>query len=546
MSKINELVKQRRSSELWQMCCGFLDLNMDQFMAIQKQLLLEQIELLKHSQLGRKIMHGAMPTTVEEFRKLVPITTYRDYCPELIEQREDTLPVKPERWVKTSGKSGEYPHKWLPVTRKFWEEAGINFSSIALLGSCSSKGDVVMKDGLKLLHAMAHQPYLTGNVATRLQEDIGFKFLPPLSNSAEMSFEERVERGFSMAFSEGMDGFFGLAGVLVAIGEKFRRGTSSSVHLGELLLNPPKLTRILKGKLKSKIAGRQMMPKDLWSLKVIASMGTDSVVYKDKIKELWGRTPLNVYGNSETVVVATQTWDYEGMVFFPNLNFLEFIPELEHFQEELNPNYQPKTLLLDELKVGESYELVVTNFHGGALVRYRLGDMIRITALENKKLGIRLPQMVFERRVDDLIDLGFMRLTERVIWQAIENTGIPYKGWTGRKEYETTASGQSPMLHLYIELKDNYIASEHGVARAIYEQIKKIDDGLYIYDDLASFEQLIDFKPIKVTLLPAGVFDTFKEQQKIQGATLSRQRPPHINPPDSILSLLGAKIKTRA
>ena len=338
MSKVNELIKQKRSSELWQMCCGFLDLNIDQYMAIQKQLLLEQIELLKHSQLGRKIMRGAMPNSIDEFRKQVPITTYKDYCPELIEQRENVLPAKPERWVKTSGKSGEYPHKWIPITKKFWEEAGIDFSSIALLGSCSKKGEVMMKDGLKLLHAMAHQPYLTGNVATRLQEDIGFDYLPPLCDSAEMSFEERVEHGFKMAFSEGMDGFFGLAGVLVAIGEKFRRG-SGSIRLGQLLLNPAKLTRLLKGKIKSKIAGRPMMPKDLWNIKVIASMGTDSVVYKDKIKELWGRTPLNVYGNSETVVVATQTWDYDGMVFFPNLNFLEFIPEMEHFQEELNPNY---------------------------------------------------------------------------------------------------------------------------------------------------------------------------------------------------------------
>jgi hypothetical protein len=67
-----------------------------------------------------------------------------------------------------------------------------------------------------------------------------------------------------------------------------------------------------------------------------------------------------------------------------------------------------------------------------------------------------------------------------------------------------------------------------------------------VYDDLASLEQLISFKPIKVTLLPTGVFDTFKEKQKVEGATLSRQRPPHINPPDSILSLLGAKVKTTA
>jgi len=279
-----------------------------------------------------------------------------------------------------------------------------------------------------------------------------------------------------------------------------------------------------------------MMPKDLWSLKVITSMGTDSTIYKKRVKDLWGRTPLEVYGNSETAVIATQTWDYDGMVFFPNLNFLEFIPEREHFKWQLDHSYQPKTLLLDEVKAGENYELVITNFHGGAMVRYRVGDMIRITALRNEKLNIDIPQMVFERRADDLIDLGFMRLTERVIWQAIENTKIPYRGWTARKEVGKTAK-----LHLYLELDDNYIATEEDVAIAVYEQIKKLEDGLYIYKDLASLERLIGFKPIEVTLLPTGVFTNYKNQRQAEGAELVHLKPPHINPSDKVLSLLGGE-----
>jgi phenylacetate-coenzyme A ligase PaaK-like adenylate-forming protein len=278
-----------------------------------------------------------------------------------------------------------------------------------------------------------------------------------------------------------------------------------------------------------------MLPKDLWSLKVISAMGADSTIYKDRIKDLWGRTPLEVYGNSESAVVATQTWDYDGMVFFPNLNFLEFISEREHFKWQINHNYQPKTVLLDEVEAGESYELVITNFHGGALVRYRLGDMVRITALRNEKLNINIPQMVFERRADDLIDLGFMRLTERVIWKAIENTGISYSGWTARKEV-----GVAARLHLYIELKDNYIADEETLATAVYEQIKQIDDGLYVYQDLSSLEKLIRFNPIEVTLLPAGVFSKYRNRQQAEGAELVHLKPPHINPSDKVLSLLGA------
>jgi len=538
MTDTAKLLRQGRTDEVWQECCGFIDLSLEDFMRIQRRLLIEQLELLKRCELGRYIMNGAEPYTVEEFREQVPMTTYVDYCPGLLEQREDILPVKPFLWVQTSGRSGEYPHKWVPFSYRFWQEAGRNFSAVALFAACKGRGDIPYKNGDNMLHATAQTPYLTGNIAYKMEEELDWNFLPSLPESEEMSFEERVEKGFRLALSEGMAGFFGLAGVLVAIGEKFRQG-SGSTNISELLSQPKMLSRLTKGFIKSKLARRPMLPKDLWTLKIIASMGTDCTVYKERIKDLWGRAPLEVYGNSETAVIAAQTWDYGSMVFFPNINFLEFIPEKEHFKWQLDRNYQPKTVLLDEVKAGENYELVITNFHGGALVRYRLGDMIKITVLRNENLNINIPQMVFESRADDLIDLGFMRLTERVIWQAIENTKIPYRDWTAHKE-----TGETPKLHLYLELDDNYITSEEDVAAAVYKQIKNLDDGLYIYKDLASLEGLIGFKPIEVTLLPTGVFANYKNQRQAEGSDLAGLKPPHINPSDKVLSLLGAQMGT--
>ena len=47
MSQITDLLRQERYPELWQLCCGFLDLNIEQFMKIQEQLLLEQLTSLQ-------------------------------------------------------------------------------------------------------------------------------------------------------------------------------------------------------------------------------------------------------------------------------------------------------------------------------------------------------------------------------------------------------------------------------------------------------------------------------------------------------------------
>ena len=152
------------------------------------------------------------------------------------------------------------------------------------------------------------------------------------------------------------------------------------------------------------------------------------------------------------VIIAMQTWDYEGMTFVPHFNFLEFMPEREWREWLADPTYQPSLLLLDEVQPGEPYAIVITNFRGGAFVRYFIGDVIKISSMRNEKLNIDIPQMVFDSRIDGIIDIaGFTRLTEKTVWQAIENSGLAYQDWSVRKE-----AGEKPVLHLYIEPKTGY------------------------------------------------------------------------------------------
>jgi len=537
MPKAVELLRQGRDEELWQMCCGFVTLSLEQFMTIQKRLLLEQIELLNQCPLGRKIMRGARPKTVAEFRRQVPLTTYADYCPELEEKREDILPVKPDLWVHTSGRSGEYSCKWVPITPAYAHEMSIIMYGIGMLSSCKEWGDSSsFPEHPRLAYTVAPRPYMSGAMASMLGQQTPTDYLPPLAEAEGMSFTDRVELSFKQALSQGLDYFFGLSLVLVAVGDKFRE-SSGKVDIRPLLSQPKALSRLIKGLAKSKLAGRAMLPKDLWPVKGIICSGLDSVVYRDKIKELWGRYPLDVYAGTEGSVIATQTWDYDSMTFIPSLNFLEFIPEKEHIKWQLDHSYQPETVLLDEVKAGESYEIVITNFHGGAMVRYRPGDMIRITSLRNEELGIATPQMVFERRADDLLDFVVIRLTEKTIWQAIENSGVAYEDWTAYKE-----AGE-PVLNLFIELKNGYKASEAEVTGAVYKRIMESGGDTYTtsaaHDDLAD---MINFR-VAVTLLPQGAFASYMSRRQAEGADLAHLKPPHINPSERVLSLLLARPK---
>ena len=532
-----ELFEQGRYDELWQRCCGFIDLSMDEFMRIQRRLLMEQLELLGKCKLGQIIMNGARPESITEFRHLVPLTTYDDYAPYLLKRRMDVMPRKPILWQCTSGKSGEYPYRWAPVTARQLDELEPLIFALMFLSSCSTKGEINLKEKDKFFYGMAPPPYATGTL-TRVFPYNLFETLPSVEESETMSFEDRAKKGFDMALEKGLDMSIAMSSVAVAIGERFSQHGQSQMSVSSLVKKPGTMMRLMKGIAKSKMARRKLLPRDLWSLKGLITFGIDGSTYREKIKEMWGRYPLNFHGCTEATIIAMQTWDYSGMTFVPNLNFFEFIPEDEVIKSRKDGTYQPSTLLMDELKPGK-YELVITSLHGGPFIRYKLGHMIEITALKNERLGIDIPQMEYLSRVDDQIDIaGFTRLSEKIIWEAIEKTRISYKDWVVRKEVK-----KEPVLHLYIETNGNGSETAEIVSNMVHEELKKLDAP---YAELESFTGL---KPLQVTLLPRGAFKEYKMKQQAAGAELAHFNPPRINPSNEDVKFLvssGTRAVARA
>jgi hypothetical protein len=385
-----------------------------------------------------------------------------------------------------------------------------------------------------MVYTVAPRPYMSGAMTCMLEQQTPIYHLPNLEEAEGLSFEDRVKLGFKQALSHGMDYFFGMALALVTVGEKFGQ-SSGSVNIRPLLLQPKALWRLAKGKLKAYLARRPMLPKDLWPVKGIIITGVDSWMYRDKIEKFWGRYPLDVYAGTEGGIYATQTWDYEGMTFNPNINFLEFIPEEEHFKWQMDRSYQPRTLLLDEVKAGECYELIITNFHGGTMVRYRIGDLVRITSLRNEKMGIELPQIRFERRADGLLNFVVIQFTEKQIWQAIEETGVAYEDWMAYK-----VPGES-VLHILIEPKDSFEGNETDIAAAIREYVLVANsDNKSITGVLEDLTDMFDFS-VEVELLPKGSFAKYTARKQAEGADLAHLKPPHINPPEEVLTIMVVK-----
>ena len=114
--KFEEKLRKQTPEQLWQEYCGFLDLSMDAYMRIQQHLLMEQVQLLSASRLGRGLLGNNIPGSIEEFRATVPLTTYEDYADTLLMRREEDLPAKPLVWLETTWEGGDYPRKTAPYS----------------------------------------------------------------------------------------------------------------------------------------------------------------------------------------------------------------------------------------------------------------------------------------------------------------------------------------------------------------------------------------------------------------------------------------------
>jgi len=523
MQNIVELLRMGRHDEVWQMYCGFLDLTLAEFMAVQERLLREQINLVNASPWGELFFHGARPSTMAEFRQIAPLTRYEDYASYLGEQREELLPAKPVTWAHTSGRSGQY--KWVPFTQAIYTKTGLHILAGFILAMARRRGEVRLKERDVLVYNAPSRPYASGVALVSVGEQFPFRFMPPAELTESLTFQERLELSYQMAMVTGIDLVGSITSVLIKIGERFASGGGRS-GVSRQMLHPQALWRVGRALLRSRLAGRPMLPKDLWPVKGVICGGTDTGLYKELIAEYWGATPYEIYAATEAgMAIALQAWDKKGLYFFPDVVFLEFIPEEEWVRGREDPDYAPQTVLLNEVQTGQRYELVITSLDGGAFLRYRLGDLVRFVALADQEAGIALPSMTCAGRSDDLIDLaGFTgQIDEPMLGRAIFDAGFPYEDWSARKEIDA----EGPLLHIYLELKK--AAPVDDVQARIHENLKKHNP---FYSDL---ESVLGIRPLRVTLLQPGALRAYTLERQAAGADLAHLKPPRMATSDAII-----------
>lgn len=507
---LKDKLKEQQYDEIWNEYCGFLDLSLSDYMRIQRRLMEEQIHLWSNCALGQSILKGNRPTTIEEFRSMVPLTTYDDYADVLLNKQSDMLPGTPVIWIQTTWEGGKHPVKVAPYTRSMLDTYRTNVVACLILSTSAQKGKFDVSETDKFLYALAPLPYATGLFPLALHEDIDLQFLPDVKEAVNMTFSQRNKLGFKMAMKNDVEFFFGLGSVAYAVSLSLASlSGGSSGGLSSLLKCKPKMIyRILKAKLACKKENRDLMPKDLFHLKGFMVAGTDNHCYKDDLEKLWGIRPMELFAGTEPSIIGTETWTRNGMYFFPDTCFYEFIAEKDMYRSIEDPSYEPPTYLMDEVIPGEKYELVLSVLKGGAFARYRVGDMYRCVGLTNREDDTHIPRFEYVDRVPTIIDIaGFTRISENGIRNVISLSGLPIYNWVALKEYNEQ---QRPFLHMYVEMTPHTLTNNAVNADILKELLTTYFK--YIDQDYRDLKKILGMDPLVITILRCGTFDSFEQR----------------------------------
>lgn len=506
--KFEDKIKTRSREDIWMEYCGFLDLSMDEFIQIQNRLMEEQIILWSHSAVGKRLLKGMFPKTIDEFRQSLPLTVYDDYANDLLQKKNELLPDEAVLWIQTTWEGGKHPIKVAPYTESMLKTFKRNVCACLLLGTSSKRGDFKARSTDKILYGLAPLPYATGLLPLAFEEEIGIEFLPPVKDAVKMSFSDRNKAGFKLGLSKGIDYFFGLGSVTYYISLSLSKMSSGSGGSLSLLKKAPlRFFKIAFAKFKCFKEGRELMPKDIFKLKGFMVAGTDNACYKDDLEKLWGIRPMEIFAGTEPTCIGTETWSRNGLYFFPDACFYEFIPLYEMEKNFDDPNYQPRTVLINEVEEGMSYELVISVLKGGAFMRYRVGDMYQCVDLQNKDEQIKLPRFKYLDRVPNVIDIGgFTRITENSIDQVIELSGLKITNYFAKKEFN---HDNRPYLHLYVEMDPQVQITQAVSIEILKEQLSIYFK--YLDQDYQDLKKILGIDPLKVTILKSGTFAYYEK-----------------------------------
>ncbi|MCG8366911.1 MAG: GH3 auxin-responsive promoter family protein [Pseudanabaenales cyanobacterium] len=261
---------------------------------------------------------------------------------------------------------------------------------------------------------------------------------------------------------------------------------------------------------------------------IVTARGGTSNFYLERFPEYFGDTPIfgGIYAAAETTFGVG--WDFNTDSVIPAIgtNFLEFIPE---GQWEVA---QPQTLLPAEVKSGDRYRIVITNYSG--FYRYDIGDVVEIDGFFEQT-----PLMIFRHRRGGVISSTTEKTTEfhvtRVVQALQQDMNLLLENFC------ITLSHDQIPAHYWVNIE---LAPGYTLNNPV-EFLSKFDTALKDVHTSYEVKRRDQVPPPCLRILESGSFAQVRNRLIQRGATESQLKFPLVSEDRSLLAGLKVQQEVR-
>jgi hypothetical protein len=512
-------------------------------LSVQEQFLRRLLQAYKMTEWGR--LYGLKDIkTIDRFREQIPVLPYSSYQPytDRIAQGEKNI-LTPDPVVYFNMTSGSTSRaKMIPITQRFqnslgWanltcigflaealRSRGLSFGKLLitnspqLLGRTSGGIDYgpgstgVLRMGKFLYEQLFAHPYDTlkpDDSLARHYVCLLFALRDPLMRGMAANFPMLILRTCTYLEEYSEDLIQDLESGEIANWLKLE--PEIRARLERLLSPAPTRAAQLREILHS--VGR-LTPKLVWpNLSYVATArGGTSDFYFQRFPSYFEDTPGfgAVYASAEGTFSIYPDLNNDGSILAIETGFFEFIPE-DQWEAE-----HPKTLLATEVKPGEHYRILMTNYSG--FYRYDIGDVVEVVGFYESA-----PLLVFRYRRGGLLSSTSEKTTEAhvtAVMQALQQEfGLPLEDFC-----ITLSENELPARYLVnIEIApDRTLENPQLFLRRFDDKLKEI----HPYYEVKR-RNLVPSPYLRI--LAAGSFSIVRQRQLKRGIPDSQLKFPHIS-----------------
>jgi hypothetical protein len=528
--------------------------------AVQEQFLLKLLRRQQNTELGQK--YGLREIkTVDEFRDRVPVLPYSSYQPftERIFQGEaNLLTADPVVYINlTSGSTG--PQKLIPVTKRFQNSlkranlSALGFLADALEAQNRQFGKLLITNtaqvlgqspggvnyglasvGVLRMGKFLYQQLFAHPFETLLPSDSLTRHYVCLLFALRDRAMGGIIANFPMLLLRTCD-------YLERYAEDLIRDLEKGTIADWLDLEPEVRAKLERQWSADPVRARELReiiqsegrltPKLAWpNLSFLATArGGTSDFYFERFSHYFGDTPVfgAVYSSAEATFSIYPDVNVDGSVLAIESGFFEFVPP-----DQWDADH-PETLLASEVKIGEHYRLLATNYSG--FYRYDIGDVVEVVGFFEKA-----PLLVFRYRRGGIISAAAEKTSEHHATQVVQALQQEYNLLLEDFCLTLSESLVSPHYLINIELLPGQTLDDPQAFLASFDRKLQAANTSY------ALKRPSNYIPApRLRLLAPGSFATLRQRQLAKGVPDSQLKFPHISEDRGFLAGLTVEREIR-